>query len=139
MNKARHAYGDSENLAAALEANKINEYDVLFLDGNTEPKVGWVDAEGTVRIAEGKNQIVRVDALPTADGDENVVYIYNNEGYIWDGTQCVSISKATDLTELETQVTNLETQIATKTDTATVETMIETAIAEGVAVEVVEF
>lgn len=130
--KARFAFGSSNSIEAAKIANKIDNYDFLLLDGDTDPKVGWIDGQGVTRIVQNKNQIVRVDALPTADGDENIVYIYNNEGYIWDGTQCVPLFKSADLTALEEEV-------AKKTDVATVETMIETAIADSSGIEVVEF
>lgn len=142
-NRARHAFGNSSNLSAALQAGTIDSYDILFLDGDTEPKVGWVDKQGAIRIVQDKTQIVRVDELPTADGDENVVYICNNEGYIWDGTQCVSLSKSADLTTLEKQVSTLETQMSGKVDASTVQTMVddavETAIADSSVGEVVEF
>ena len=137
--KARHAFGKSSSVEAAKSAGTIDAYDILFLDGDTEPKIGWIDSQGVTRIVEDKTQIVRVNELPTADGDENVVYIYNNEGYIWDGTQCVSLSKSADLTALESQVGTLETQMVTKVDEATVETMIETALSESTGGEVVEF
>ena len=51
-NKARHAFGNTENLQKALDENLIDSYDILFLDGDTEPKVGWVDKDGVVRIVE---------------------------------------------------------------------------------------
>lgn len=137
MNKARHAYGQSADIASAIQANKINAFDILFLDGDTEPKIGWLDKQGVARIAQGKTQIVRVEELPVADGDENVVYIYNNEGYIWDGTQCVSLAKSADLTTLETQVSTLATQMSDKVDTDTVQSMIED-YSES-AYEIVEF
>ena len=141
--KAKHAFGNSSGLSAALDAGTIDAYDILFLDGDTDPKVGWVDKQGVVRLAEGKTQIVRVDELPTADGDENVVYIYNNEGYIWDGTKCVSLSKSADVTALETQVSTLATQMENKVDASEVQTMIdakvEAAIEDASAGEVVEF
>lgn len=89
-NKARHAYGNSENLQSAIDSGAVDAYDVLFLDGDTEPKIGWLDSQGIVRL-------------------------------------------------VDTDTSALEAEIATKVDTATVETMIETAIAEGVSVEVVEF
>lgn len=141
--KAKHAFGQSSGIEAAKQANKINAFDILFLDGDTEPKVGWLDSQGVTRIAQGKTQIIRVGELPTTDGDENVVYIYNNEGYIWDGTQCVSLSKSADLTTLETQVSTLETQMSGKVDAETVKTMVDTAveaaIEEATSGEVVEF
>ena len=122
--RARHAFGNSANLDAALQSGAIDAYDILFLDGDTEPKIGWVDKNGVVRLVEDKIQIVRVDELPIADGDENVVYIYNNEGYTWDGTQCVSLAKSTDLTVLETQMSELVTQMGNKVDATTVQNMI---------------
>lgn len=144
-NKARHAFGQSSGIEAAKQGNKIDSFDILFLDGDTEPKVGWLDAQGVVRIAQGKIQIMRVDELPTTDGDENVVYIYNNEGYIWDSanSQCVSLSKSADLTTLESQVSKLETRIDNKVDVEAVQTMVDTAVEsaveEATSIEVVEF
>ena len=123
--KARHAFGQTSGVEAALQAGKIDAYDILFLDGDTAPKVGWIDRDGVFRLAAGKTQVLRVDELPTADGDPEVVYIYNNECYIWNGEQCVSMSKSADLTALETQVSNLETEMNNKVDASTVETMIQ--------------
>lgn len=140
MQKAKHAFGMLENIDSAISDGKIDSYDILFVkDADGKPYVGWIDKEGNKVIVEEDEKIVRVDALPTADGDENVVYIYNNEGYIWDGSKCVPLSKSTDLTTLENQVSNLETEVANKVDTTTVEEMITTAIEEANAVEVVEF
>lgn len=135
--KARHAFGTLANVPSALESGAIDAYDILFLDGETEPKVGWVDKNGVVRVVEDKVQIIRVDELPIADGDENVVYIYNNEGYIWDGTECVPMAKSTDLTALETQMNELTTQMENKVDATTVQNMIE-EYSESVY-EIVEF
>lgn len=142
-NKARHAFGRSTDIEAAKQANKINEFDILFLDGDTEPKIGWLDSQGVARIVQGKVQVVRVDVLPTAEGDESVVYIYNNEGYIWNGTECVPMSKSADLTALETQVSDLETQMDNKVDASAVQEMVNTAVEaaveEATSGEVVEF
>lgn len=142
--KARHAFGALENIDSALSAGTIDAYDILFVkDANGNPYVGWIDKNGNKVILEDKTQIVRVDELPTADGDENVVYIYNNEGYIWDGTQCVSLSKSADLTALESQVSTLGTQMESKVDASEVQTMVDTAVEAAVekatSGEVVEF
>lgn len=139
MDKARHAFGNSENLQSAIDSGAIDAYDILFLDGDTEPKVGWIDKNGVIRIVEDKVQIVRVGELPTENGDENVVYIYNNEGYIWDSTneQCVPMAKSEDLTVLETQITELNTQMEAKVDATTVQNMIEKYYES--AIEIVEF
>lgn len=137
--KARHAFGNSANLESALSSGAINAYDILFLDGDTAPKVGWIDKNGIVRLVEDKLQIVRVETLPAENGDYDVVYIYNNEGYIWNGEQCIPMSKSADLTELESQVSNIETQIENKVDKTTVQSMVDTAVEEAVSIEVVEF
>lgn len=137
--RARHAFGMLENIDSAISAGTIDAFDILFVkDANGKPYVGWIDKSGNKVILEDKTQIVRVDDLPTADGDENVVYIYNNEGYVWDGTQCVSLTKSADLTALETQVSSLETQISNKVDATTVQTMVDTKVEEAVDVKVEE-
>lgn len=133
MDKARHAFGTLENIDTALSSGTINAYDILFVkDANGKPYVGWIDKEGNKIIVQEDEKIVRVDELPTADGDENIVYIYNNEGYIWNGTQCVSLSKSADLSALEAE-------IAKKVDESTVDAKIEAAINEVSSVEIIEF
>lgn len=134
--KARHAFGSEANIQNALDAGKIDAFDILFLD---EKKVGWINKQGEVVIAEGEAYVMNVTELPTSDGKENVVYIYNNEGYIWNGTECVPLAKSADLTTLETQVSDLETQMGNKVDATTVQSMIDTAVEDASASEVVEF
>lgn len=132
--KSRHAFGNSQNLQNALNQGSIDAYDILFLDGDTNPNIGWVDKNGVIRKVVDKAQIVRVDELPTSEGDENVVYVYQNAGYVWDTTtsQCVPLAKSEDLTVLENQVTNLTTQMTTKVDATTVQNMIDEASANEV-------
>lgn len=144
--KAKHAFGTLENVDSAISTGKIDAYDILFLkDANGKPYVGWIDKNGNKVIVEETEKIVRVDELPTVGGNENVVYIYNNEGYIWDAanSKCVPMSKSADLTTLETQVSDLEAQMANKVDEATMEAKIESAVEEAIenatSVEVVEF
>lgn len=103
--RAKHAFGMLENIDTALANGAIDAYDILFVkDVNGKPYVGWIDKDGNKVIVQDKEQIVRVDELPTTNGDENVVYIYNNECYIWNGNQCVSTCKPADLTELEAEM-----------------------------------
>lgn len=52
-NQAKHAYGNSENLMKAVESGAVDAYDILFLDGDTDPKIGWVDKNGEVKIVKG--------------------------------------------------------------------------------------
>lgn len=137
--RARHAFGQSSGVENALANGLIDAYDILFLDGDTEPKVGWIDKNGVFRLVSDKAQVARVEELPVSNGDNNVVYIYNNEGYIWDGSKCVPMAKSADLTTLETQVSNLETQIENKVDASAVKSMIDTAVEDATSIEVVEF
>lgn len=125
--KARHAFGSSANLEQALASGAIDAYDILFLDGDTEPKLGWVDKNGEIRLVQDKVQIVRVEELPTENGDENVVYVHDNAGYIWDSAnnQCVNLCKPTDVTALQNQLSELGTQMEQKVDIKTVQGMIE--------------
>ena len=98
--------------------------------GDTDPKIGWVDKNGNAVVFSQDEYVQVVDALPSS-GEEGVIYIFGEEGYVWSGTEFVSISKAADLSALEAE-------IATKVDEATVDTKIETALS-SLSVDVVEF
>lgn len=104
--QAKHAYGNSENLMKAVESGAVDAYDILLLDGDTDPKIGWVDKDGKVKIVKsgGGSSVVRVDELPISNGDANVIYVYNNECYIWDGTKCVPMGSTVDISEFEDEV-----------------------------------
>lgn len=96
-NKARHAFGTSENLQNALNSGVIDAYDILFLDGDTEPKIGWVDKNGEIKIVDTdtsdleaaiatKVTAEEVDAKITkaldnldVDGDANVEIVQDYE------------------------------------------------------------
>lgn len=113
---AKHAFGSEAKVNAALAAGTIDAYDILFLD---EGKVGWIDKNGEVVIAEGKTQVVRVESLPVENGDAGVIYILNNNAYVWDGSQCVPLAP---------DVSALEAEIATKVDEETVDAKIASSM-----------
>lgn len=129
--KARHAYGKSANLDAAIASGTIDSYDILFLDGDTNPKIGWITKEGVPVFVDNEPRVVKVDALPTDNAEEGIIYLFGNDGYFWNGTEFVCMSKSADLSALEAE-------IATKVDEATVDSKIETAIG-AVTIDVVEF
>jgi hypothetical protein len=135
--RARHAFGKLSSIESAKQANKIDAFDILFLDGDTEPKVGWLDANGETKIVDTeKVVVVEGESLPEA-GVEGKIYIFGEDGYFWNGTEFVNLCKPTDVTSLETQVNELGTEMKQKVDAATVQTMIEEH-SESL-IEVVEF
>lgn len=60
--KAKHAFGSSENIQAALNSGTIDAYDILFLDGDTDPKIGWVDKNGNACLVNTKTDLSDVEA-----------------------------------------------------------------------------
>ena len=100
--KAKHAFGSSVNIESAIASGIIDNYDLLFLDGETDPKVGWIDKDGNVRIVKNAD-VKAVDSL-SESGEIGKVYIYNDEGYFWNGTEYKPLSKSVDLTSLEEQI-----------------------------------
>lgn len=102
--KARHVYGNLENVAAAKEAKTIDSYDILFLDGDTEPKIGWLDKNGETRIVDTEKVVVVNEENLPSFGEEGKVYIFKSEGYFWDGSEFKPLAKSADLSELEAKI-----------------------------------
>lgn len=135
--RSKHAFGNSNNIDVALSSGAIDAFDILFLDGDTSPKIGWIDRNGNKVIVEtGEDDVVRVEALPEY-GEDGKIYIFGEDGYFWNGTEFVNLCKPTDVSALETQVAGLETEMKTKVDAETVQAMIEEH--SGSMIEVVEF
>ena len=123
--RSKHAFGSSINIDAALDAKKIDAFDVLFLDGDTDnPKVGWIDGKGNkVIIKPNEDEVIRVNTLP-ASGEEGKIYIYGEDGYFWDGEKFINLCKTTDVSELQSAIDTLETLVGKKADVEIVETKI---------------
>ena len=107
--RSRHAFGSLANVLAAIEAGKIDEFDILFLDGDTEPKIGWVDKNKNFRLVDTEC-VIEVDELPEI-GQTGKIYIFNEEAYFWNGEKFVNTCKPTDLTKLEEQLNELKTVV----------------------------
>lgn len=115
--KAKHAFGSEAKIPEALASGKIDAYDILFLD---EKKVGWIDKNGEVVIAEPDLSGIEAE-IATKANSEDVKTLESQ------------IATKADASEIET----LQTEIATKVDATAVQNMINEA-AVGV-IEVVEF
>ena len=62
MQKAKFAFGQSSGIDAAKEAGKIDAFDLLLLDGNTDsPKVGWLDAQGNPIVIDHKADMAEME------------------------------------------------------------------------------
>lgn len=61
--RAKHAFGNLADVQSALDAGKIDAYDILFLDGDTEPKVGWIDKNGIFRLVENEADFSELEAV----------------------------------------------------------------------------
>lgn len=85
--KAKHAFGSEKNLQNALNSGKIDAYDILFLD---EKKIGWVNKDGEVVIAEP------------------------------------------DLSGIEADISQVESELATKANTEEIEAKIDQVVKESV-------
>lgn len=110
-NTARHAFGALENIQSALQAGTINAHDVLFVkDANGKPYVGWIDKDGQPVIVNETDEVVRVDALPTA-GEEGKIYIFGEDGYFWDGEKFINLCKPTDVSNLENKIDEIESNL----------------------------
>lgn len=70
--RAKHAFGQSSGIEAAKAAGKIDAFDILFLDGDTDPKIGWLDKNGNTVIVPNKTDLSGVEAeiAKKADAEE---------------------------------------------------------------------
>lgn len=71
--KAKHAFGNSADVEKALQAGKIDSYDILFLDGDTEPKIGWIDANKIFRLVENEADFSELEAVIATKADAEEV------------------------------------------------------------------
>ena len=90
--RSRHAFGHENDVDAAIQAKKIDNYDILFLttdDG--KHKIGWIDKDGNKIILNDHDtkQVLVVEELPEV-GEKEVLYIFDSKFYYWDGEKFVT-------------------------------------------------
>lgn len=85
--KARHAFGNTENLQGAIDAGTIDSYDILFLDGETDPKVGWIDRNGNTIIVKSttvlEGQVAELETeisnkIDATEAESKITEVVNN-------------------------------------------------------------
>jgi hypothetical protein len=72
--RSKHAFGNSDGIQAAIDAGKIDAFDILFLDGNTDkPKIGWIDKNGEIVIVQDEKadlSELEAEVATKADAEE---------------------------------------------------------------------
>ena len=113
--KAKHAFGSSSQVLEALKAGKIDAFDILFLDGDTEPKIGWIDAKGEFRLVKNEADFSELEAIIATKA--NIADVEALES------------------ELATKANadEVEAAISTKADSSEVEVKIGQAVTESVS------
>ena len=130
--KAKFAYGSKANIDKAISSGAVDAYDFLCLSGeNEKPSVGWIDKNGNPVFVECEKYVEVVSELPET-GVEGIIYMLEGKGHVWYNNAFVPMSETVDLSALQEEVNK-------KVDAETVETMIETAVAENSGIEVIEF
>lgn len=114
--KARHAFGQLENIDSAIAANKIDAYDILFVkDADGKPYVGWIDKDGNKVIVDDTAELLELE------------------------NQIAKKANAEDVETLEGQIATkadsedvvaLEKELATKTNAEEVDSKIKAALGE---------
>lgn len=141
--RAKHAFGKSENLKNALDSGAIDSYDILFLDGDTDPKIGWVTKNGDAvvvpSVSEVKGQVAELETeLSNKVSAEEVDAKINTT--VTEKVETVVTEKVTK--EVETVMTEkVDTVITEKVDTVVnekVETLVTEKVTEKVETTMVE-
>lgn len=111
--RSKHVFGSLVSLEAAIAAGKVDAYDILFLkDQNDVPVIGWLDKSGNPVFLEDETRecVVEVEALPES-GEARKIYIFEEDGYFWDGTKFINLCKPTDVSELISSIKALEDMV----------------------------
>ena len=106
--RSKHAFGALERVLDAISNEVVDAYDILFLkDKNGKPYIGWVDKNNQPVILQDEKEIITVPTLPST-GETGKLYIYESDGYFWNGTEFVNLCKQTDVSVLEEELKKLK-------------------------------
>lgn len=135
--RSRHAFGNLEDIESAKEQKLVDGFDIIYVkDKNNEAYVGWVDKNGETVLVDHKDVFV-VTTLPET-GKLAKIYLCENKGYVWNGAEFIPLSESVDVSGLESQIAELESEVDAKVDAETVQAMINEKYSESV-INVVEF
>lgn len=119
--KAKHAFGNLSDVQKALDSGKIDSYDILFLDGDTEPKIGWIDGKGEFRLVNNEADFSELEAIIAKKADAEKVEAMEKEIANKVSAEDVDAKVDTAVTE------KVEAAVKAEVD-ATVETAVEAAV-----------
>lgn len=141
MMKARHGFGKLSDVQNALNQGKIDAYDILFLDGDTEPKIGWIDSKGEFRLVRNEADFSELEEMIAKKADASDVEALETELASKVSAEEVDAKVETAVTEkVETAVkAEVEATVETAVEAAVeakVETAVEAAVKEEVKAEV---
>ena len=116
--RSKHAFGSVKNLDTAIEAGKVDAFDILFLtddDGNA--KIGWLNKQGQKVILEDKKQVLTLQELPSS-GETDALYVVGTKLYVWDGEKFTAVSGADGVTEdtVDAKITTAKDEIKAYAD-----------------------
>lgn len=100
--KAKHAFGSLADVQKALDLGKIDNYDILFLDGDTEPKIGWIDAKGEFRLVKNEADFSELEEIISKKADAEEVE--------------TELSKKANVSDVEAAISEATTETKAYTD-----------------------
>ena len=127
MNLPTFAAGNYDKIQASIESSLIKYPAYVYI--RDQKKLAFIDKDNSINviIGDNKTQVLNVETLPEiADGDTEVLYIYQGIVYVFTGTEYkpMYVDHTSEIEGLKTRVETLETS---KTDLINrVETLEET-------------
>ena len=116
--KAKHAFGSLADVEKALKAGKIDKFDILFLDGDTSPKIGWIDANDKFRLVKNEADFSELEAVIATKANAEDVKALEDK-----------IASKADVTEIDTKINKAVTDTVANANAYT-DGKVEAAINE---------
>lgn len=106
-------------VVAAIEAQKVKYPAYVFIrnEDKSTGRLAFMDSDNVLKFVQGeeqKSQVIRVDALPdVSDGDTDVLYIFEDVVYSFNGTEFIPSYKdcSAELEALTERISEVEKKI----------------------------